>query len=236
MTVVQVAPWSIPRSPFRRGRSTSDIGSCGGKKTDAPTLAARRDSARSASTHVKATDPADSSGLERSFERRHRSDVWSWAGRETWFAYSRRVSSGQPDVVVAEPTRPSRPRSVTAVVVLTLLQAAFILLVGLALVLAASSVDMGDEVDLTPSELQIVGGVVIAVGLVEAVLSVLLARGSEKARSVFGAIQTVHVATAVYALIALRDVALQGIWGLALSVLVLWLLYGSDQVAGFFHR
>jgi hypothetical protein len=119
---------------------------------------------------------------------------------------------------------------------MALLQALLFVLAGLALVLAGPDADFEGTIDLEPGTVRVGGGVLMTVGVVEGVLAVLVARGSDAARSVFAVLQTVHVATAVYGLAALRDVRAESVWALVLPVLVLWLLYGSSSTAEFFDR
>jgi hypothetical protein len=145
-------------------------------------------------------------------------------------------TSGSSAPEVAGPSRPKRPRGVTIVAVMALLQAVLLVLVGLALVLAGPDADVEGTIGLTPGTVRPGGAVLMTVGVVEGVLAVLLARGSDAVRSAFAALQTVHVATAVYGLAALRDVRAESVWALLLPVLVLWLLYGSAATTEFFER
>lgn len=143
------------------------------------------------------------------------------------------------DQVEAPPAGVRRPRSVTIVVVLAVLQAAVICLLGLVLFLVepgAVTQNIIESEDLDRFHLQVGGGVLVAFALVVAVFAVFVWRGSERARSVFGITQTVQIATAVYALVGQRDFGLESVWALFVPVAVLWMLYGSEHAAEFFDQ
>lgn len=136
----------------------------------------------------------------------------------------------------ADAARPRRPRSVVVLVVMVVLESLLLVAIG-ALVLVATRTSSDDMTGLAidESQLLVVGGVVAAVGLAQLALVFLLGRGSEIARSWFGAFAVLKVATGVYSTVALREFEPAAIAPLVLAVLVLWLLYGSDQTQEFFQ-
>jgi hypothetical protein len=84
------------------------------------------------------------------------------------------------------------------------------------------------------SSLATVGWVVVAFGLLQVILVVLLGRGSEMARSWFGLLAVVQAAGGVYSTVALRDFQPAVLAPLAVSIAVLWLLYGSQETREYF--
>lgn len=114
-------------------------------------------------------------------------------------------------------------------------QALLLLVLGLGLVLARDAAvvvlaDAGED----PSVAVVAGSALLAVGLAQLVLVVLLRRGSGLAQSVFGALAVIQVAVGVYSTVALRDFQAPVIVPLATSVGILWLLYGPEATREFF--
>jgi hypothetical protein len=129
-----------------------------------------------------------------------------------------------------------RPVGVTLVVVFGLLQAALVILVGVAMIVARDDPDVRASFDESQDTLLVVGIVVVLLGLVGGALALLLARGVDLVRSFLGILNTVEVAVAVYSLVALRDLRVGSVWALVLPVAVLWFLYGSEETQEFFER
>lgn len=135
---------------------------------------------------------------------------------------------------VATPVK--RPRGVTVVAVIVLLQGLFFVAIGALLALADTAEVDFDTVEFTAEAVRILGVILLVVGLVEVVLAVGLLRGNEFTRSLFGLLASIEAAVSIYALVALRNVQFEGVVALAISVLVLWLLYGSDPTREFFEQ
>lgn len=123
----------------------------------------------------------------------------------------------------------------TIVVVLSAVSALVLVAAGAALIATATETEVHDAMALdSPGAVRATGAVVGLLGVVEGVMVVLLARGREFARSAFGVFNTVHVATAVYGLLALRDLEASSVSALTLPVIVLWFLYGDERSVAFF--
>ena len=119
---------------------------------------------------------------------------------------------------------------------LTALQGLLVTAGGAGLVAVGSDPDLLEEgaeelaADLAvePEHLTAIGIALIVVGVVHLALALGLALRRPLARSVLGVLATLQVATNVFALVAVRDIRGGTVWALALSVAVLWLLYGSE--------
>lgn len=131
---------------------------------------------------------------------------------------------------------PRRPAPVTAVVVLGVLQGILVLGIGALVLLASTEAEVQEALDTDAGAVRVLGFALVLLGAIGCVLAVMLARGSELARSVFGVLNVVHVGASVYALVALRDLAVASVWPLLLAVAVLWCLYGSDTATAYFDR
>jgi hypothetical protein len=129
-----------------------------------------------------------------------------------------------------------RPRGLTAVVVFGLVQAVLVVALGTVMVVARDDVEVRRELGVDPGLLVVVGAVLIAVGVLGAVLAVLLARGSDRVRALYGLVNGINVAVAVYSLVALREVQLESVWSLVLPIAILWFLYGSPASQEYFRR
>jgi hypothetical protein len=133
-------------------------------------------------------------------------------------------------------SRSRRPVGVTVLVVLGLVQGVLLLAVGGLLIAFREEPELAAAMEV-PGEGVLVGGVVlIVVGLVRLALAIALGRGSEVVRSLLAAVAMVQTSTAVYSLVALRDIRLAVVWPLALALVELWLLYGSEGAQEFFRR
>lgn len=119
-------------------------------------------------------------------------------------------------------------------VVLSLVQSALLVAAGALVIAARRERDVADAFEVAASDLTVVGVALVALGLVQALLAVGLARGRDGVRTVFAVIATLQIAPAVYSLVALQDVRSGGITSVAISLGVLWLLYGSPRSQEFF--
>lgn len=119
-------------------------------------------------------------------------------------------------------------------VVLSLVQSALLVAAGSLIIAARRERDVAESFEVAASDLIVVGVVLVALGLVQALLAVGLARGRDGVRTVFAVIATLQIAPAVYTLVALQDVRSGGITSVAISLGVLWLLYGSPRSQEFF--
>lgn len=129
-----------------------------------------------------------------------------------------------------------RPRGVTVLVVLGLVQAVFVAALGALLVLARGEPDVRADFEGSEVSLLAAGISFVVVGVLVAGLAVLLSRGSDVARSIYAVVCTFQVASATYSLVALRELFEGAVVGLAIPMVVLWLLYGSAETQRFFER
>jgi hypothetical protein len=136
----------------------------------------------------------------------------------------------------SDDARRRRPLEVTVVMGLALVHAALLMAVGGLLVVARRDADVADALELSTSDLTVAGGVLVALGLAEALLAIGLGRGSDLVRSIFAIVATLQIAPSVYTLIALQDVRTGGLASLLVSLVVLWLLYGATRSQEFFAR
>lgn len=130
----------------------------------------------------------------------------------------------------------SRPRPVTAVVVLAVVQAGLLMAIGALLVASRTDASVAASLEIDRSGVFPTGVALIVLGVLPAVLAVGLARGSELARSVTAAVMTLQLAPSVFAFVALQDLRPAGVTTLIVPVTVLWLLYGVDRSQEFFAR
>jgi hypothetical protein len=133
-------------------------------------------------------------------------------------------------------SRARRPPGVTVLVVLGALQAVLLLLVGGLLIAVRDEPDVAAAIEVSQAGVSVAGAMLIVLGLVRLALAVALGRGSELVRSLMAAVATIQTGTAVYSLVAMRDIRLAVVWPLTLAVIELWLLYGSAGAQEFFRR
>lgn len=132
--------------------------------------------------------------------------------------------------------RPRRPRSLWLVVLFGFLQGLLLLLVGAGMVLARGDLELvADAADPALVAL-VMGTVVLGLGAAQVATAVFIARGGHRARAFFGALAVMQVAVGVHATVALRDFRASGFAQLAVSIGLLWLLYGSPSIERFFAR
>ena len=90
------------------------------------------------------------------------------------------------------------------------------------------------QIEVDTEAVVVVGVVLVVLGLVQGALAIGLTRGRELFRSAFAVIATLQIAPAVYALVALQDVRAGSVLPLAISLGVLWLLFGAPRSQEFF--
>ncbi len=133
--------------------------------------------------------------------------------------------------------RPGRPRRLWVVLALALLQGLVLGAAGAGVIAAREQPELADalgEVSNAATALLVTGVVLVLLGVLRIGLALLLLRGSEVARSWFGAAAMLQTAIGVYVVVGLQDLGEAGVVPVALSVTELWLLYGSDDVHRFF--
>lgn len=135
-----------------------------------------------------------------------------------------------------ETTRRRRPIGVTVVVVLSVVQGLLYGALGAVVVVARNEPELRADAEAEPAALVVVGSVLAGIGLVYVVLAVLLARGSDRVRSVYAVVNGLSIALAVYSLVAVRELAVGSVWSLVLPLAILWFLYGSPTTQEYFRR
>lgn len=132
--------------------------------------------------------------------------------------------------------RRRRPVGVTIVVGIGLFQSLLLALAGIAMIALRGEAEAQADFEAGPAALVGAGALLIALAVLGSTLALLLARGSDRVRSLFGLVNAIEVAAAVYSLVALRDLRAESVWALVLPVAVLWFLYGSERTQEFFRR
>lgn len=131
--------------------------------------------------------------------------------------------------------RGRRPRSVQVLTVLVVMQALLLGVIAVVLIAGSGDPEAVADVEIEPAALLATGVVLAVLAVAELTFVFLLRRGSEVARTWFAAFAVIQTAAGVYATVALRDFEPTVLAQLALSVLVLWLLYGSETTQAFFR-
>ena len=123
----------------------------------------------------------------------------------------------------------ARPRSVTIVAVLAALLALADIVSGVVVVLGAPSADPlgGMTQEQSVLTLRVVGGWFIALGVAQAVIAWLITRRSTAARLALSVLLVLRLAQSWFLVSQLGTEAIQGFWGLALAVLLVYLLWNS---------
>ena len=123
----------------------------------------------------------------------------------------------------------ARPRSVTIVAVLAALLALADIVSGVVVVLGAPSADPlgGMTQEQSVLTLRVVGGWFIALGVAQAVIAWLITRRSTAARLALSVLLVLRLAQSWFLVSQLGTEAIQGFWGLALAVLLVYPLWNS---------
>lgn len=135
-------------------------------------------------------------------------------------------------------TVPTRPGSVTLVVVLTWIGAILSILGGIAMWVARSDGAFATEFGLGSGQSRVVGTVAIVFGLILALLASALGKGSKFARFIITVVMLLRLIGSAFAVVALWGSAF--VWAAVgtavIAVLVLWLLWNAKAGAFFAGR
>jgi hypothetical protein len=130
-----------------------------------------------------------------------------------------------------------RPGTVTLVVVLAWIAGILNIAAGIFVIIDRHSGRLRLDSASTPNELLAAGIASIIVGAIYCILASYLGRGSRVARLVFGIVAVLNVVAGVYAAIAYSgEQRASGVGSMILSIVVLWLLYGTEKDREFFAR
>ena len=134
-----------------------------------------------------------------------------------------------------------RPFGVTIVTLLTWLVAVTDIAAGIAFAANAEDRSVRHDLGMTETELRSYGVALIVVGVLTALVAIGLGRGSRLARALVAFIMVLHVGGAVYALTQIswedqRNESLSAIWQIAISGLILFVLFGNKADRFFEQR
>ncbi len=129
----------------------------------------------------------------------------------------------------------SRPGTVTLVMVLAMIAGILNVAAGVFVIIDRHSNRIVFDSGSTPDELLWAGIFAIVFGLVYILLAGALGRGSRGARLVFGIVAVLNLASGIYAAVAYSgEQRSSGIVAAVFSIVVLWLLYGTERDRDFF--
>jgi hypothetical protein len=130
-----------------------------------------------------------------------------------------------------------RPGTVTLVVVLAWIAGILNIAAGIFVIIDRHNGRLRLDSASTPDELLVAGIASIIAGAIYCILASYLGRGSRVARLVFGIVAVLNVIAGVYATIAYSgEQRASGVGSMILSIVVLWLLYGTEKDREFFAR
>jgi drug/metabolite transporter (DMT)-like permease len=128
-----------------------------------------------------------------------------------------------------------RPGTVTVVVVLAWIAGILNIVAGIFVIIDRHDRNLRVDSAHTPDELLVWGIVAIILGAIYVLLASALGRGSRTARLVFGIVAVLNLAGGAYAAIAYSgEQRGSGVGSMVLSIIVLWLLYGTEKDREFF--
>jgi hypothetical protein len=128
-----------------------------------------------------------------------------------------------------------RPGTVTLIVVLAWIAGLLNVLAGIFVIIDRHDHRLRVDSAHTPNELLVWGIAAIVVGTIYCLLASALGRGSRTARLVFGIVAVLNLAGGVYAAISYNgEQRSSGVASMVFSIIVLWLLYGTEKDREYF--
>lgn len=128
-----------------------------------------------------------------------------------------------------------RPGTVTLIVVLAWIAGILNIAAGVFVIIDRHNGRLHLDSASTPDELLAAGIAAIIVGTIYCLLASSLGRGSRIARLVFGIVAVLNLAGGVYAAVAYSgEQRATGLASAIFSIIVLWLLYGTEKDREFF--
>lgn len=135
----------------------------------------------------------------------------------------------------ASSSTPSRPGTVTLVMVLAYIGGILNIAAGIFVIIDRHDRRLVFDSGHTPDELLWAGIFAIIFGVIYILLANALGRGSGLARLVFGVVAVLNLASGVYAAISYSgEQRSTGIVSAIFGIIVLWLLYGTERDREFF--
>jgi drug/metabolite transporter (DMT)-like permease len=128
-----------------------------------------------------------------------------------------------------------RPGTVTIIVVLAWIAGILNIVAGIFVIIDRHDRQLRVDSAHTPNELLVWGIAAIVIGAIYCLLASYLGRGSRGARLVFGIVAVLNLAGGAYAAIAYSgEQRASGVVSMIFSIIVLWLLYGTEKDREFF--
>jgi len=128
-----------------------------------------------------------------------------------------------------------RPGTITLVVVLAWIAGILNIAAGIFVIIDRHDRRLRVDSANTPDELLAAGIAAIIIGAIYCLLASSLGRGSRTARLIFGIVAVLNLAAGAYGAIAYSgEQRASGVGSLIFSVIVLWLLYGTEKDREFF--
>ena len=130
-----------------------------------------------------------------------------------------------------------RPGGITVIVALAVIDAVFTIIGGIWVVLDHDQHELLARSGFTSNGLLSTGVAAIVLGFIGLMVALALGRGSRIARLLFGIWAVLSLANGLYHLVALGgEQQLSGAVQSAVAIIVLYLLYGSEEDREFFLR
>jgi hypothetical protein len=128
-----------------------------------------------------------------------------------------------------------RPGTVTLIMVLAIIAGILQIAGGIFVIIDRDDSRIRLDSASTPDELLWAGILAIIIGTIYILIAGALGRGSRGARLVFGILAVLKLAGGLYAMIAYSgEQRASGVVSAVFSVIVLWLLYGTEKDREFF--
>jgi drug/metabolite transporter (DMT)-like permease len=128
-----------------------------------------------------------------------------------------------------------RPGTITLIVVLAWIAGLLNIAAGIFVIIDRHDTRLRVDSASTPNELLVWGVAAIVVGGIYCLLASALSRGSRTARLIFGIVAVLNLAGGVYAAIAYSgEQRASGATSMIFSIIVLWLLYGTEKDRDYF--
>jgi hypothetical protein len=128
-----------------------------------------------------------------------------------------------------------RPGTVTLIMVLAIIAGILQIAGGIFVIIDRDDSRIRLDSASTPDELLWAGILAIIIGTIYILIAGALGRGSRGARLVFGILAVLNLAGGLYAMIAYSgEQRASGVVSAVFSVIVLWLLYGTEKDREFF--
>jgi drug/metabolite transporter (DMT)-like permease len=133
------------------------------------------------------------------------------------------------------PQTHQRPGTVTIIVVLAWIAGILNIVAGIFVIIDRHDHRLRVDSAHTPNELLAWGIAAIIVGAIYCLLASYLGRGSRTARLIFGIVAVLNLAGGVYAAISYSgEQRSSGVASMVFSIIVLWLLYGTERDREYF--